>query len=194
MLPDIREATPADIDAAVATLQAAFIDYPLTRHTLPDDGHPERLAEFQRLLLTDIGLPHGRIWVSSDHSAVAMWTTPATDAAAFAALGPRLGELAGDRAAAASAVEQVLAPHRPATPTWFLSTVGVHPASQGRGLGRAVIEPGLRAADAENATAYLETALESNVRRYERFGFTVTAEVALPDNGPTAWTMHRPPQ
>lgn len=111
---------------------------------------------------------------------------------AATALGPEAARLAGDRAAQAAAAEDALAPHRPAEPTWFLGTVGVRPAAQGRGLGRAVLAPGLQAAAAEGVVAYLETSLPDNVRFYARLGFEVTAQVPLPA-GPTTWAMIRPP-
>ncbi|MGW1740269.1 GNAT family N-acetyltransferase [Nocardia sp. NPDC001965] len=190
--PHVRFATAADTPRATRTLTRAFADYPWTRHTLAADDHELRLAAFQELFLTRIGLPHGSVWVADDGDAVAVWTTPATDAAAvFTELAPRFAELAGDRAAAHSAAEAALAPHRPTGPVWFLGAVGVDPARRGRGLGRAVIEPGLAAAERDGIPAFLETSTEANVRFYERLGFRVGAEVEIPDNGPRTWCMLR---
>lgn len=198
MAPMIREATDADVEPAVHTLAAAFADYPFTRHTIAEDDHGARLAGMQRLFVARIGLPHGRVWVAPDTDgvdAVAVWTTPDSHRVgdALLELGARLRELAGDRAEIAQAAEAELAPHRPRTPVWFLGTVGVHPDRQGRGLGRAVIEPGLRAADDQGVPCYLETSLAGNVSLYRRLGFEVTGEVELPHGGPTTWTMSRPP-
>ncbi len=180
---------------AVATLSRAFADYPWTRHTLSADDHTQRLARSQELFLTRVGLAHGRVWVAHDGLAVSVWTTPDSTGldAVFTELAPRFAELAGDRAAAAEAAEAALAPHRPREPVWYLGTVGVDPAHQGRGLGSAVIRPGLVAADTEGAGVFLETSLPANVRLYRRLGFTVTAEVELPDGGPTTWCMLRRP-
>lgn len=195
MTPRIREATPADIEPAVETLSSAFADYPFTRHTLAADNHLTRLAEMQRLFVSRIGLPHGRVWVSDDAHAVAVWTTPQSTGIGevFAELGPQLGRVAGGRAAIAARTEAALAPHRPTAPTWFLGTVGVRPESQGRGLGKAVIEPGLREADATGAEAFLETSLANNVTLYRKLGFDIVAEIDLPDDGPTTWAMRRKP-
>ncbi|WP_433871724.1 GNAT family N-acetyltransferase [Saccharopolyspora sp. CA-218241] len=194
-MPIIRPAETADVDAAVVTLRAAFADYPFTRHTLAAEGYSDRLAESQRLFLTRVGLRHGRVWVSEDVAAVAAWTTPDSTGLdeAFAELEPRMRELAGDRAALSEAAEDALNPHRPREPAWFLGTVGVLPDRQGRGLGRAVVEPGLRAADEQGAPAYLETSLPGNVAFYRGLGFEVVAEVELPGGGPTTWAMSRPP-
>jgi predicted N-acetyltransferase YhbS len=69
----------------------------------------------------------------------------------------------------------------------------VRPERQGSGLGTAVLRPTLERLDREGARAALETSLERNVALYERLGFAVRAEVALPDGGPPVWVMHRQP-
>ncbi|MBF6360031.1 GNAT family N-acetyltransferase [Nocardia farcinica] len=192
--PLVRAATEADVPAAARTLGRAFADYPWTRHVIDARDHERRVLTMQELFLTHLGLPHGRVWVTDDCSAVAVWTTPETDAGpVFAELGPRLTELAGDRAAVQEAAEAALAPHRPTEPVWFLGTVGVDPDHQGRGLGRAVLAPGIAAADAAGVPAFLETTGEGNRRFYERLGFRVTATVEIPDDGPTTLAMLREP-
>ncbi|GHD26621.1 N-acetyltransferase [Nocardiopsis kunsanensis] len=190
----IREATAEDVENAADTLTAAFVDYPFTRHTIAADDHEARLREFQHLFLSEIGLPHGRVWVSDGLDAVAVWSTPGGDAGpALERLLPCMVEIAGDRAHAHSSAEAAMEPHRPQGPAWFLGTVGVRPSAQGRGLGRAVIEPGLAAADAEGLPAFLETSTEGNVRVYEALGFEITAEYDLPGGGPRTWAMLRRP-
>ncbi|QIS04170.1 GNAT family N-acetyltransferase [Nocardia brasiliensis] len=191
----IRPATAADIDAAAVTLREAFTDYPFSRHTVAADDHAARVERVQHLFLSRIGLPHGRVWVSDDVAAVAVWTTPTTTdlTEVFAELGPELAEAAGDRAEAAAAAEAALAPLRPTGPAWFLGVVGVRPDAQGRGLGRAIIEPGLRAAAEAGVEAYLETSLETNLAFYRKLGFEVTGELELPGGGPRTWAMRAAP-
>ncbi|WP_085999025.1 GNAT family N-acetyltransferase [Nocardia higoensis] len=191
----VRAATPADIPAAARTLARAFADYPWTRHVTDERDHEQRVLAGQELFLTHVGLPHGRVWVTDDCAAVAVWTTPDADLGpVFARLAPRLAELAGDRAAAQDAAEAALAPHRPTEPVWFLGTVGVDPARQGAGLGRAVLAPGIAAAEAAGVPAFLETTGERNRRFYERLGFRVVATVTIPDDGPTTLAMLREPR
>ncbi|GLF93088.1 GNAT family N-acetyltransferase [Streptomyces yaizuensis] len=190
----VRPATPEDIPAAVRTLTRAFADYPHTRHVVAADDHEERVRGLQELFLTAVGMPYGRVWIDGDGLAVAVWTTPDQDPGpGFAEVGSRVAELAGDRAPFYEATERAAEPHRPKEPVWFLATVGVDPSAQGRGLGSAVIRPGLAAADRAGYPAYLETATEANVRLYERLGFTVTAQVSGTDGGPTTWCMRREP-
>lgn len=190
----IRLALPEDLPTALRTLTSAFADYAFTRHVVAADRHEERVGRFQELFLTRIGMEYGRVWVVDGGAAAAVWTTPERDPApGFAAIGPELGELAGDRAFAFESAERALAPYRPTEPAWFLGTVGVAPDAQGRGLGSKVVRAGLRAADEAGHPAFLETSSERNVAFYERLGFTVTGEVDLPDGGPRTWTMLRRP-
>ncbi|WP_030571183.1 GNAT family N-acetyltransferase [Streptomyces aureocirculatus] len=190
--PLVRPATEQDSPAAVRTLTQAFADYPFTRHVVAAEGHAERVGRLQELFLTRIGLPYGRVWVTDDARAVAVWTTPEQDPGpGFAEVGPRLAELAGERAPAFASAEQALGPHRPTEPVWFLATIGVAPDAQGQGLGRAVLAPGLDAADRAGHAAFLETSSERNVSFYERLGFVVTADIELPDGGPRTWCMLR---
>ncbi|KAA6220900.1 GNAT family N-acetyltransferase [Streptomyces albofaciens JCM 4342] len=193
--PVVRPATRDDLPRALRTLQRAFADYAFTRHTIAADDHLGRLHRFNELFVTRIGLEHGRVWVADDGDAVAVWTTPETaDAGAvFAELGPLFAELAGDRAEVSAQAEATMGPHRPTGPVWFLGSVGVDPDRQGRGLGGAVIRPGLEAADAAGVPAFLETSDERNVRFYERLGFAVTADYVLPGGGPRTWAMTRKP-
>ncbi|MFC8425492.1 GNAT family N-acetyltransferase [Streptomyces sp. NPDC057236] len=192
--PPTRPITHDDVPACVEVLTRAFADYPFTRHVVAADDHERRVRRLQELFLTRVALRHGRSWVTDDRLAVAAWTTPEQDPSpAFAEIGSLLPELAGDRAAAYEAAEEALAPHRPTHPVWLLATVGVAPEAQGRGRGAAVLRPGLEAAEAAGFPAFLETSDARNVRFYERLGFTVTAEVPLPDGGPLTWGMTRSP-
>ncbi|WP_216843557.1 GNAT family N-acetyltransferase [Phytoactinopolyspora alkaliphila] len=190
----VRTATLEDVDAATRTLTRAFADNVFTRHVISGDHYLQRLEQFHRLFVENIGIPYGRVWITADGSAASVWTTPATadSGDVLAPIAGRFGELAGDRADVYIACEEEMARHRPAGPVWFLGSVGVDPARQGRGLGRAVIEPGLAAADAESVPAFLETSERVNVGIYERMGFEVTAEYELPAGGPVTWAMTRP--
>lgn len=191
----VRPLTDADIPTAVDTLTRAFADYPFTRHVIAADGHEERIRRFQELCLTRVGMVYGRVWVADAGRAVAVWATPDQDPSpALAEIGPLLGDLTGDRAAAYAAAEQAVAPHRPQEAAWFLNTVAVDPRAQGRGLGTAVLAPGIEAAEAAGHPAFLETSGERNVVFYERLGFQVTAEVPLPGNGPRVWCMRKDPR
>ncbi|MFV2117507.1 GNAT family N-acetyltransferase [Streptomyces sp. Act-28] len=193
--PVVRPIAHADVPTAVDTLARAFADYPFTRHVIAADDHEDRIRRFQELCLTRIGMVYGRVWGADGGRAVAVWAVPDQDPSpAFAEIGPAIGDLVGDRAAAYESAEQAVAPYRPKEPAWFLDTVAVAPEAQGRGLGGAVLTPGIEAAAGAGCPALLETSSESNVRFYQRLGFRVTADITLPDNGPRTWCMRRDPR
>ncbi|RCV52794.1 GNAT family N-acetyltransferase [Marinitenerispora sediminis] len=191
---EVRPAAPEDTPAVAESLADAFADYSWTRWALPDDDYHTRLRAMQLYFLDHVGLPHGRVWVTDDLAAAAVWTCPDTEVPAEVFTAPELTGLYGDRAAPVGRADALLAPHRPTEPCWFLATVGVRRAAQGHGLGGRVIAAGLRAADESGRPAFLETSEPRNVRFYQRLGFTVTAEVRLPDDAPVTWCMLREPR
>ena len=73
---------------------------------------------------------------------------------------------------------------------WVLAT---DPPEQGKGWGSAVIQPELADADRRGLPCYLETTKPRNLPFYERAGFVVKREVAVPGGGPPLWTMIREP-
>ncbi|MCH8813547.1 MAG: GNAT family N-acetyltransferase [Chloroflexi bacterium] len=76
---------------------------------------------------------------------------------------------------------------------WYLMTLGVEPERQGKGVGGALIQPGLANADRDGLVCYLETSKEINLRFYGNHGFEVLREIRMPGGGPTLWTMQREP-
>lgn len=80
------------------------------------------------------------------------------------------------------------------SPHWYLQLVMVDPANQGRGLGAALLAPGLTRADAAGLPCYLETQRHDNLAYYARFGFEVSATFGGTDGLPRMWAMTRPPR
>ena len=77
-------------------------------------------------------------------------------------------------------------------PHWFLATIGVDPAHQGRGIASALLAPTLARADGQGMCCYLETHAAKNVRLYERHGFRVMEHIENPATIPV-WAMLRSP-
>ncbi|GAA3102442.1 ribosomal protein S18 acetylase RimI-like enzyme [Kribbella aluminosa] len=190
----VREATNADVDAAVDTLTQALLDYPMTRACLDPDGYVDRLTQYHRLFVGAIGIPHGRVWVTDDVRAVAIWFPPDMPAEVFAPHAAAFQDLAGSRAGPTAEYGQAIALFHPRHPSWLLALAAVHPDHQRQGLGHAVIEPGLAVADAAHSPTFVETQDPANVGFYESFGFTVIAELELPHNGPMHYALYRPAQ
>ncbi len=197
IVTNIRRARREDIPALAGTLAAAFETYPWTRWTVPADGHLQRLEALFTVDLTEIGLVHDEIWTTEGGAAVAVWIPPRelqTGTVNWARHGEASTPLLGDRLAIADEADALIAPHRPEQPAWYLATMGVHPDHQRKGLGSAVLCPVLERCDAEGWPCLTETSSTDNVRFYRRLGFEVTAEVSMPDEGPTVWVMWRAPR
>ena len=77
----------------------------------------------------------------------------------------------------------------PRTPHWYVAALGVDPALQRRGLGRALIRALCARADADGAFSYLETDRPENVAFYEGAGFSVVRESRC--LGVRIWHMRR---
>jgi ribosomal protein S18 acetylase RimI-like enzyme len=178
MLPDVRTATPADRDAVVATVVAAFVADPAFRYFFPDPATYETQAAAFAGYLFDKRVRHDTVWVVADGAAVSMWNPPS---AAEHAQPPPLDVPAGTQAridtyeAAAHTVLPVLSED----PHWYLGVLATHPAQAGQRWGRLVMAAGLERAAADGLPAYLETTSASNVALYERSGWTVTATVPV---------------
>ncbi len=197
MTNPIRSAIAGDVPAAAQVLADAFNGSPWTRWTVAEDDHIRRLRGLHATYLTDVAFPYGRIDVveiaDTGLVGVAAWIPgDAVPGDVWERIAAPVAELAGRRAAAANAADALLAPHRPTTPHITLATIGVHPHLQGRGLGTALLETGLRAVDRAELPAHLETSDPRNVPLYEGHGFVVTAAGDLPDGGPRTWSMLRP--
>jgi GNAT superfamily N-acetyltransferase len=77
---------------------------------------------------------------------------------------------------------------------WYIGFIGVDPDMQGKGLGGKLLENFLSQVDNTDRPAYLETAKESLVGWYERYGFRVIVKEPLPGQGPPLWYMRREAQ
>ncbi|OKO99363.1 GNAT family N-acetyltransferase [Xenorhabdus eapokensis] len=186
-----KEISETQLVRCVQTLTRAFDGYSLMRHFLAEDDHQQRIRRYQETFLRKVGMTVGHVWATDDGAAVSIWTSPDIEdaEATFAPLSIEFGKIAGTREKVMRASESIMAKERPNFPCWFLGAVAVDPDYQGKGLGRAVIEPGLERAEREGFPVFLETSDDKNVRIYERLGFEVTAAYQLPLGGPMTYAM-----
>jgi ribosomal protein S18 acetylase RimI-like enzyme len=195
--PSARRGTTADLDAAAATLAAAFAGYVWSDWTIATADQEARLREGFALMLRHVVVPHGELWVTDDLASAAVWFPPGRReeiSAAFAAIDERLTDLAGDRAAAAERADRATAAAHPPEPHWYLASMGTRPERQGEGLGTAALAPVLERLDRRGELAYAETSTRDNVAFYERRGFEVLRELELGEGAPPVWTLLRRPR
>jgi ribosomal protein S18 acetylase RimI-like enzyme len=103
----------------------------------------------------------------------------------------KLGAATAPFLAYGRAVEQMRADTLPG-PHWYLAGIGVDPSAQRRGIGAALLQPGLEAAASAGLPTVLLTNNEANLHFYESHGFAVEHEGRTPEGGPRAWAMVKP--
>jgi ribosomal protein S18 acetylase RimI-like enzyme len=180
----------------------AFYDEPNFTFIFPDMRVRQvALPWFLGRFVVRVGLRYGAVFTANEVDGAAVWLRPNTTIPASGALRAglllmpfRFGWQSFRRSTSlGSYLEQIRQRSAP-TQHWYLMALGVAPAKQGRGLGRALLQPMLARADAEQVPCYLETFTERNVQFYEKLGFRVLVHDHIPGGGPPFWTMVRTPQ
>ncbi|MEU1848404.1 GNAT family N-acetyltransferase [Streptomyces sp. NPDC019990] len=195
----IRTAGEADRELVVRLLDEAFQDDPVSGWVFP--GAEDRRARHPGLMaaFTDIVLEAGRIDITEDGSACALWMSvpPAEHDGDAEDDGPAQVREAVDPGN--ERIEQLgrltAAVHPAGRAHAYLWMIGVAPGRQGEGLGTALIESVLDRCDREGLPAYLEASNARSRSLYERLGFEQSGPVLdLPEGGPTMWPMWREPR
>ena len=75
--------------------------------------------------------------------------------------------------------------------SWYLSIIGLHPGSQGKGLGAGLIDPILQKTDRLQQPTYLETFTPRTISFYERLGYRSLDRIHEPTSGADYWLMVR---
>jgi ribosomal protein S18 acetylase RimI-like enzyme len=197
-----RSARKADIHELSHVLSRAFYDDPLAMWMLPDaESRSAHLPRVFATLTRHHHLAGGGVEVACDGpivGAAALWDPPnrwQQTPRQQLAMTPSLIRAFGFRLAlAARGVIELKKSHHPEEPHWYLAVIGSDTTVRGRGFGQALMRSRLDRCDAEHCPAYLESSKPENVPYYERFGFTVTGEIVLPNGGPTLWPMWRAPR
>ncbi|MEV8310527.1 GNAT family N-acetyltransferase [Streptomyces flavidovirens] len=192
---EIRQAGESDREALVRLLDAAFMDDPVSCWVFPDRAHRGRVHGAFLGVFLDVALSEGRVDVTEDGSAAALWLqVPAGVPEVEDDTPVRMRETAdpdNERAELVGRLMGEVHPHDRAHE--YLLLIGVSPDRQGEGLGTALIQPVLDRCDRDGVPAYLEASSARSSKLYERLGFAFTGRtVELPD-GPPMWPMWREP-
>ena len=196
---EIRRAVPDDAEELADSLARAFSDDPGFSHVLPDPGdRTDRLRIFFETELRAVALPRGLVWTTEEVVGAAVWGPPdgwRVPMTASVREGPAMIRAFGRRLPLALWSRLRMDTRHPRKPShWYLAVMGVAPVWQGRGLGTALMRPGLDEIDAASLPAYLESSTPRSRALYERHGFVVTGEMNVPLGGPPIWLMWRDPQ
>ena len=189
---------PDQIPAAAADLSDAFRDEPLlTWISRIDAGRHDARREFMEFILRRVIFGPGAIYRPATGGAAIAWIPaehlgpqPIGKEIAFLPVALRLTGLA--RLHRLVLARWAIGRHQPMErPHDYLFFLGVVPEAQGKGIGAALMRDFLRRLDARRRPAFLETAEETNLPFYARFGFKVTAEYRAAPNSPRIWAMWR---
>lgn len=191
----VRNARPEDRHALAKTLSRAFYDDPVTSFFYPRDRTRERHARtFFAIRLLQLAAQE-QIHTTDDLAGAALWALPGRwreegqEAIRYLPTVPAMLP----RLRSALRAMRLIEDHHPPEPHLYLSILGTDPSQQGRGIGSALLGPGLRLADEDGLPCYLESSKESNVAFYARHGFTLREVITLP-GGPPLWLMWREPR
>lgn len=178
----LRHALRADLPRVVDTWIEAFARDPFFRWVAPDDETFEPFATAWFSMIAALCFERGHTFVA-DEAAVA-WVPP--DLALVGpddverAQGILVTHIGEKRAVKAFGAILDARGHTMQEPHWTLQYLGVRRPHQGFGIGAAVAQMGLRVVDCDGLPCGLTSTNARNVPFYERLGFTVAAEVAVP--------------
>ena len=196
----IRAADEGDRELVVRLLDEAFQDDPVSGWVFPGDEY--RRTTHHRLMaaFTGIVLAEGRIDVTEDGSACALWLSlpagehdAAEDAADDGAA--QLRAAVDPENERIELIARLTAEIHPAGRAHeYLWMIGVTPDHQGEGIGSALVQHVLERCDREGLPAYLEASSARSRVLYERLGFELTGRPLDLPNGPQMWPMWREPR
>jgi ribosomal protein S18 acetylase RimI-like enzyme len=190
------------VEAAGAALARAFQDEPILVYMLPDPTERARRAPLffaQALRYTQlVGAAYAP--AGTPTGAALGWPIPTNEPtpeqATMAGLQPLsevLGEAAYARfAALATHIEEEQTQLVP-PPCWYLASLGVEPASQGKGIGRSLVQAFLARAATDEVPLCLWTNRPGNVGFYTALGLEVIREGAVPNSDLPYWIFRLNP-
>ncbi|MFG2682844.1 GNAT family N-acetyltransferase [Streptomyces sp. NPDC048392] len=202
----IRAAGEGERELVVRLLDEAFQDDPVSSWVFPGEEYRRRTHHRLMAAFADAVFADGRIDLTEDGAACALWLPVPADGPAGAGPDTGSGEGAEDGPAQVrqavdpdnERVEQIARLTDDIHPSGraheYLWMIGVTPGRQGEGLGTALIGSALDRCDREGLAAYLEASSARGRVLYERLGFAFTGRALdLPD-GPRMWPMWREPR
>jgi len=194
----VRKATPDDVPRLADALARAFDGDPPMQWFLSDAAtRVERARRLFEVMLRRVHLTRDYCYTTQDVVGGALWVPPGTwrlGVVDQVVLLPGMLRVFGRALARAQRGLAVMESGHPATPHYYLDSLGVEPEWQGKGVGSALMQPVLERCDAEQMPAYLNAGSPGSRDLYLRHGFEVTEEFRLPEDGPPLWRMWREPK
>jgi GNAT superfamily N-acetyltransferase len=181
----IRRMSRGDMDAVCEVIAQAFADNPNTLAMVRGDRPKAQrmMRESVRVAKFGRSFSHGLVAEQGDRIVgalnAALWPRCQLSTKEKVTLAPAMVRVMGTALPRALKVASVWAKHDPKESHWHIGPIGVVPALQGRGVGKALLGSFLETADGDGSIAYLETDVDRNVPLYEQFGFRVIHQEAI---------------
>jgi len=189
----------SQIKHGAAVLARAFFGDPFFTFVLPDASKRARVLPWLFGKTLRYGHRYGKVYTTPALDGVMMWLGPTNTSLEMLGtlltglflLPLRLSMHELQRSLLLSGFANKLHQRSVIGRHWYLCGLGVEPAQQGQGIGRALLQPILAQADREALVCYLETNNEKNLPFYERNGFKVLDHGQASQISPHIWTMLR---
>jgi len=199
--PTIESASVADAPQLVPVLARAFETEEALRWTLREDaGRPKAMHDWFHANCR-LSLPHGvsaKALLDGKVAGVALWVPPNKWKLGLLEQLPYVPVMmrcfGWKKLLRSQRSIDFVQKHHLHTPHYYLLALAVEPSLQGRGMGKALMQPMLDRCDAEKMPAYLETNNTANLPLYRSRGFEVFREEAMPSGGPMTYFMQRAPR
>jgi ribosomal protein S18 acetylase RimI-like enzyme len=184
----IRPATATEFADVGALIALAFHHLGPDSFVVPDPADRPRVMSRFFTLMAEHAARYGRVDVvhrGDRLEAAAVWFDRTWDVPGPADFEDRVAELAGPYLDNFAALD-ILDKHEPPEPHWHLQFMAVHPESQNRGLGSALLRRTHADLDAAGIPQYLEATNDENIRLYRRHGYAPMEpfDIRLPDGTP----------
>jgi GNAT superfamily N-acetyltransferase len=177
MATTVAAVRPEHRRRALHTLTLAFAADPPCRWLFPDDKQYLQYFPVFAAAFGGAAIDRGTALASHDYSGVALWLPPGAgpDEDALAEL--ISSNVPEPRQPDVFALFAEMGRLHPSEPHWYLPLIGVEPATQGRGLGGALLRPVLEECDGAHLPAYLEATSSRSLPLYRRHGFEPVGEI-----------------
>lgn len=182
----------AEADRVLSCLALGFAADPVMRWLYPEPT--SFLADFPRVadLFGGRAFEHSAAYRNDDFTAAALWLPPGVHPDEEGLVACFEKTVATDKLDRLFSLFEQMARYHPDEPCRHLAFIAVDPARQGKGLGAALLEEGLRHCDRDGIPAYLESTNPANLSLYRRYGFEQIGLIEA-DSAPSLFPMLRPP-
>ncbi len=187
--PDIRIAEEADRNPAIHSLILSFSSDPLVRWIWPE---PSVYLAVQEGFDAFGGgaIDSNTAYVAGNFEGIAFWMPPGVEPDEDRMVAFLQRTVPEERQEAVFGLFEKMDEFHPEETCWYLPTIGVDPACQGKGIGSQLMKHALQIIDEAGLPAYLESSNPRNISLYERHGFEIVGQIQVADS-PVAHPMFR---